>query len=157
MSEVCKLTCASSSFISRALQISGEESQSKKYHHLPHCFLFFVFLCQKKELGVEFSSGDVQNVGKKLMSPGNPEGNLLLMHAYLESLLGPRDDSRVGSLTGSGGWPTIHSFVLSLSTPEFSYSLIYHGKSNKSTQFFCLSIFLKEAHIPSCLLLTKEK
>ena len=73
------------------------------------------------------------------MSPRNPEGNLLLMHAYLEPPLDPRDNPRMVPLQDLGVGPPIHSFVPSVSTPEFSYSLVYRGKSNNSTQFFCLS------------------
>lgn len=76
-------------------------------------------MSKKKELGVEFSSGDVQNDGKKLMSPGNPEGNLLLMHAYLESLLGPRDDSRVIPLQDLGAGPP--STLLFFPSPPQSF------------------------------------
>lgn len=109
-------------------------ARAKSNHHLPHCLFFFVFLCQEKEGGVEFSSGEVQNDGKKLMSPRNPEGNLLLMHAYLEPLLDPRDNSKMVPLQDLGVDPSIHSaFAFSLSTPKFSYSLVYHGKSNNST------------------------
>lgn len=106
-------------------------------HILTQCIINCEVM-QEKELGVEFSSGDVQSDGKKLMSPRNPEGNLL-MHAYLEPLLDPRDNSRMVPLQDLGIGPPTHSFVPSLSTPEFSYSLVYRGKSNNSTQFFCLS------------------
>ena len=61
------------------------------------------------------------------------------MHAYLEPLLDPRDNSRMVPLQDLGVDPSIHSFAFSLSTPKFSYSLVYHGKSNNSTQLFCLS------------------
>ena len=105
------------------------------------CLIVYFSLCfyVKKRRGVEFSSGEVQNDGKKLMSPRNPEGNLLLMHAYLEPLLDPRDNSRMVPLQDLGVDPSIHSFVFSLFTPKFCYSLVYHGKSINSTQFFCLS------------------